>query len=108
MKYDCMFLSMSFMYEDVSKEKKFLFKYFKGKIQSSFLRYILFFGEYKNFRDHTGNMCQDRWLKELFCKYNYLLSIYEKFKKNMDLESLDKLKSGKIKLASRKILKPTI
>lgn len=99
---------MKFMHDEVPKEKKFLFNYFNSKIQVCFLRYVLFFGDYENFRDHTGYMCQDRWLKELFSKYNDLIFIYNLFKKNMDLDNLGRLNSGKFKICNRKNIRYTI
>lgn len=87
---------MRFLFLDIPKEKKFLLKYFKGKIQIYFLRYFIFFGDYKNFVDHTGICCQDRWLKHLEKKYNDLIYIKNLYKKNMDLEKLAELESGDI------------
>lgn len=88
------------MNEEIPKEKKFLFNYFKNPIQDAFIRYLIFFENYDNFRDHTGYMCQDRWLKQLFSKYNKLIYLYNTFKKEMNLEKLSKLDSGKIKIKS--------
>lgn len=86
------------MNEEIPKEKRFLLNYFKKPMQEAFIKYIIFFKDYSNFRDHTGYACQDRWLKQLFIKYNKLIKLYDKFKKQMDLENLSKLNSGKIKI----------
>lgn len=90
---------MRFLFLEIPKEKKFLLKYFNGKIQRYFLRYIIFFGEYKNFVDHTGICCQNRWLKHLEKKYNDLIYLQYLYKKDMNLEMLAKLESGKISIS---------
>lgn len=99
---------MKFINEEIPKEKKFLFRYFKGKVQNLFIKYIVFFGDYKNFRDHTGLVCQDRWLKNLFKKYNDLMYINNQMKKNMDLDGLSNLYNGKISINKRNFNKTTI
>jgi hypothetical protein len=102
MKYDCIFLGMTFLNEDIPKDKVFLFKYFKKDIQETFLRYIIFFGDYKNFIDHTGLMCEEKWLKKLYKKYIDLIYAHYILKKQADIEKLSTINSGKLKIYSSK------
>jgi len=96
---DCLFIGMRFLFLEIPKDKKFLLKYFNGKIQKCFLRYFIFFGEYKNFVDHTGFCCQNRWLKQLEKKYEDLIYLQAYYKKNINLEMLADLESGKINIS---------
>ena len=98
MERDCLFIGMRFLTLEFPKEKKFLLKYFKGKLQRYFIRYITFFGDYKNFADHTGLYCSLRWLKQLESKYRDLIYIHGYAKANMDLELLAEIESGDILL----------
>jgi hypothetical protein len=93
---------MSFLTEELPKEKKFLLKYFKGESQEKFLRYLIFFGDYKNFNDHTGIVCEEKWLKKLFSKYIDLMYVHDILKKEMDIERLSAVDSGKIKIYSKR------
>lgn len=93
---------MTFLEEEIPKEKVFLFKYFKKGIQEIFLKYILFFGDYENFIDHTGLMCEEKWLKKLYKKYIDLMYAYFMLKKQSELEKLSNISSGKVKIYSKK------
>lgn len=96
---DCLFLGMRFLFLEIPKDKKFLLKYFKGKIQRYFLRYFIFFGDYKNFVDHTGICCSERWLKILEKKYNDLIYLQSISKSKLELEVLADVEHGKIKIS---------
>lgn len=98
MKFDCLFIGMKFLEEEIPKEKKFLLKYFKGKQQKIFLRYVIFFGNYENFCDHTGIIFEEKWLKKLLKKYVDLIYTYMYIKNKIDIESLSKIDNGKIKI----------
>jgi hypothetical protein len=93
---------MTFLEEEIPKEKVFLFKYFKKNIQEIFLRYVLFFGDYENFVDHTGLMCEEKWLKKLYKKYIDLMYAHFVLKKQADIEKLSNISSGSIKIYSKK------
>lgn len=86
---------MRFLDLEIPKDKRFLLKYFKTNIQNTFLKYLIFFGDIENFCDHTGIPCQKRWLKDLLSRYNSLIYLYDKAKKNMDLDFLSELDDGK-------------
>lgn len=79
------------------KDKYYLLKYFRKEIQQRFLKYFLVFNDFKNFVDHTGWYCQNRWLKILHKKLIDLESIHKEAKSRMDLELLFKIESGKYK-----------
>jgi hypothetical protein len=98
---------MRYLFLEIPKEKRFLLRYFKGKIQRYFLRYFIFFGDYKNFVDHTGLCCSVRWLKNLEKKYNDLMYLQSVCKSNMHLELLSDLEAGKINISGnvKKFLK---
>jgi len=98
LEYDCLFLGMRFLELEIPKEKRFLLKYFTTSIQNTFIKYLIFFGDSENFCDHTGFRCQKRWLNDLTERYNDLIYLYDKAKKDMDLELLTKLDSGKLAL----------
>lgn len=89
---------MTFLTDEIPKDKKFLLKYFRGKSQETFLRYLIFFGDYENFNDHTGILCHKAWLKKLFNKYIDLIYVHDILKKDMDIEKLSMVDSGKIKI----------
>lgn len=89
---------MRHLFLEIPKDKRFLFKYFKCRIQRHFLKYFIFFGNYDNFVDHSGLCCQRRWLKNLEKKYNDLIYLQSIFKSNFEIEMLSKLESGKIKI----------
>lgn len=98
MERDFLFLGMRFLTLEFPKEKKFLLKYFKGNIQNCFIRYIISFGDFENFVDHTGLHCSVRWLKILESKYRDLIYLHDYAKKNMELELLSEIESGNILL----------
>jgi hypothetical protein len=93
---------MTFLFEEVPKEKIFLFKYFKKGIQEIFIKYVIFFGDYDNFVDHTGLMCEEKWLKKLYKKYIDLMYAHFILKKQFDIEKLSNVNSGKIKIYTNK------
>jgi hypothetical protein len=43
--------------------------------------------------------CQNRWLKQLEKKYKDLIFLHSLYKKNINLEMLAELESGKIKIS---------
>lgn len=94
-----MWISKSYETLELPKEKKYLLKYFRTKIQTSFLQYYFAFGEYNNFRDHTGIDCQIRWLNILFKKMQILEQIRQKARSDMDMKTLARIEAGKYKLS---------
>lgn len=90
---------MRFLFLEIPKEKRFLLKYFRGKIQRYFLKYFIFFGDHKNFVDHTGLCCSEKWLKFLEKKYNDLIYIHSISKSSLDFEKLAEVEYGNIKIS---------
>lgn len=95
MQRDLIFLSGDFTY--LPKEKKYLTKYFKTKIQRAFLSYFLLFGDYENFVDHTGLYCQMRYLKILHFRLLKIELAHKNAKRDVDLTSLALIESGKLR-----------
>lgn len=93
-------------YFDFPKEKEYLLKYFEKEIQKKFLAYYLTVGGYENgellnfynnFTDHTGIYCSDRYILTLLGRIKQLEKATEKVQKDQDIESIFKIKMGKIK-----------
>lgn len=91
------FISGDFLDGNFPKDKKYLVKYFKSKIQKTFIRYYYLFGDYKQFVEHTGYRCSDYWLTQLVEKLEKLEAIKAEAKKNMDSELITKIETGKYK-----------
>lgn len=86
------------LYENsLPKEKKYLLKYFKTRIQDMFLRYYHAFGNFDNFTDHTGFMCQKRWLISLHQKLIRIEAAHKEAKTNLDSAKVAEIESGKFK-----------
>ena len=92
-----MLLSQRYENYELPKDKKYLLKYFKTNVQRQFLKYYFCFGDYKNFCNHTGNPCQERWLVILEKKLVFLERSKEKARKDFDLELIARIESGKYK-----------
>lgn len=85
-----------FLDADIPEDKKYLLKYFNTPIQEQFLRYFLFFGHYKKFVENTGVYCAPHYLKTLRRRCEWLVNQMTLARKNMDLELISKIQSGKI------------
>jgi hypothetical protein len=84
----------------IPKEMSFLNKYFKTKVQRTFLKYYFVFKDKSNFCDHTGFTATTSFICKMTGKYHYLVNEFENARKNMDLEKI-----GKIQMAKFKVLK---
>ena len=98
--HNLLFLSGKFLNINLSKDKMYLFKYFKADAQKQFVVYYLEFGELTHFVDHTGYKITKRWLFKLQSKLLKLLEVHNKFKQEMDIENLALLKMGKYDLGN--------
>lgn len=96
--HDLDFLARSWETIEISKQKKYLFKYFDTPLQEVFLKYILVFGEYSNFSDHTGFKCSARWLETLYNRFLLLQKLHQDAKIDMDMTKLALIESGNYKL----------
>jgi hypothetical protein len=105
---DLLLIAGDFFFDDVvPKEQQWLFKYFKTKPQRRFLAYYSQFAAlrnypgrfYPNFINHTGVHCTKRamfkWLRKLKC----LLSLSQEAAERFDLETLERVKSGKYRFS---------
>lgn len=92
---EAQFLAGIFFDFEVSREKMFLFKYFRSPLEHQFVRYYLCFGEIEFFTEHTGWFCQKRWLKILKKRFDKINSLHDKSKADIDLELLEKIEQGK-------------
>lgn len=99
-KEDILFIAGEFESYEIPKEKKYLLKYFTTDIQKYFLKYIFLFGNYKNFVDHTGIYCQERYMKIMWNALQKLQEAHAKAKKEMDFDFLVKIETGKFSISS--------
>lgn len=81
----------------IPKDKKYLHKYFRSKLQKLFLRYFLIFGEWTHFTEHTGQKVQKHWLRALHRKLIKVEAAHAEAKANFDLEKLVLIERGKLK-----------
>lgn len=95
---DLQFLSGRFRDAELPPEKQYLFRYFTTEIQRYFVRYYLTFGEFTNFTDHTGFACSRRWMEILRDRILALEEAKREARKNIDLERLAEIESGRYKL----------
>jgi hypothetical protein len=92
------FLAGKFFDFEISKERNFLFKYFRSPLEMQFVRYYLCFGEIEYFTEHTGHFCQKRWLKILKQRFDKIIAFHNQCRENMELELLEKIEKGRYKL----------
>ena len=92
---DLDFLSDKHSEYSLSKEQKYLLKYFKTPLQQAFLKYFFVFGETSCFVEHTGYFTTKSYLYRQTQKLNQLLEAHATAKSSMDLDTLWKIESGK-------------
>lgn len=93
------------------RDKQFLAKYFPTPTEKLFLSYYLHFGKiseeynvrilYQNFIDHTGYYCSEQWFHFLLKRITAVLSSLKKAEQSMDLNEVEKIKTGKYKNVKR-------
>ena len=91
------FLAGVFFDFDIPREKKFLFKYFRSELEKQFVKYYLCFGEVECFSEHTGYLCQKRWIGILKKRFDKIITVYNNYKTNFKLTELKELENGKYK-----------
>ena len=99
---DLAFVSRAWETAEIPKEKRFLLKYFDTPVQDAWLRYFLVFNDYTHFCDHTGHICQVRWMKMLHDKLRKLEALKAKARAEMDLTLLSRLEDGKYNMTKQK------
>lgn len=101
MERDRRFISGDYAEIEIPKKYAFLTRYFKTDTQRSFLRYYWVFRDWKNFVDHTGTYCQERYLRKQAIRFDALLAAYEDAVKVLDeahMRKLQLLTEGRYKL----------
>jgi hypothetical protein len=91
------FLSGAFFDFEIPIDKKYLLKYFKSPLEEQFIKYYLCFSDIDNFVDHTGYLCQKRWLIILKKRFDAITDFHHKCKANVELELLREIEEGKYK-----------
>jgi hypothetical protein len=94
---DLCFLSRKFETIELPREKAYLYKYFKTKVQEAFLKYVHVFGDYAHFSDHTGHLCSFRWLETLYKRLRHLEDVHRQAKQGLDFEKLAIIEKGRYK-----------
>lgn len=95
---DLLFISGDFFEQPVPREKEYLLKYFRSRLQRQFVRYYLLFRSPRNFTDHTGLKVLPLWLRKLRKKLNILESALARAKADFDFELVAKIESGVYKV----------
>jgi len=97
--YNLLWLTLAFVKSKANKEHSFLYKYFDKSPHKEAMEYFYVMGEnyIYLFTDHTGYKANASFLSKQFYKFKSLMSIYNKAKQEIDLETLRKLDQGKIK-----------
>jgi hypothetical protein len=106
-KLDLDLLGGDFLEGILPSDKQFLSKYFSSPTERLFLSYYLAFDKiskdfnirifYRNFIDHTGYYCSEQWFHYLLKKVKIILGALSKAEKDMNLDELEKIKTGKYK-----------
>lgn len=91
---DAQIISGEYLEAPIPKDKAYLQRYFATDMQDAFLRYMLSFGDWKNFIEHTGHYCSKRTLQLLQQKLHRLESAHRSAKDSMDLDLLESIESG--------------
>lgn len=99
---ELLFIDGDFLNENFPKDKRYLLKYFKTKIQRTYVKYYLTFGNHKNFVDHTGCRCTIHTLEALKIKLRTLEQIRSVAKNNFDIDLVAKIESGKYRYRGKK------
>jgi len=94
---DVDFIGGKFFQTDIPTGNQYLFKYYTSPLQVAFLRYWFHFKSSDSFQEYTGHYCTNKYLKSLESKLLELVSAYDIAKKNMDLEQVWNIESGKYK-----------
>ena len=69
-------------------------KYFKSKIRKSFLAYFLCFRSSVHFREHSGYLCSERYLKTMKSDLLALENAHAEAKARLDFEALAEIEMG--------------
>lgn len=89
------FIGGEFLFSgNVPKERKYLLKYFTGKLSRSIVTYYLIFGTVTYFMEHTGIKTTSRYLKMIISQARKIEAAFEAAKANSNIEKIAEIKSG--------------
>lgn len=71
------FISGKYSEIEIPKKYMFLTKYFNTEIQNIFLKYYWVFRDWRNFVDHTGVYCSERYLRKQVDCFCILMKAHE-------------------------------
>lgn len=94
---DLDFLSGRFSEQELSKEQRYLLKYFKTELQRTFLKYFMVFGDWTCFIEHTGLWTTKSYLHRQEQRFHGVVAAHKQAKSTMDLDALWRVESGKYK-----------
>ena len=89
------FIAGKLFTEALPKEKQYLLKHLRLDVQREFMRYFIFFGTTAHFVNRTGVYCSPHWQRKLKKKILKLEALHEQAKREMNLELLTALETGK-------------
>lgn len=100
---DALFVS-DFINFPLSKENKWINRYFKTRTRRLFVKYFLKFNSTIRFCQHSGELCTKRYLKKMKMQYLLITEMHSKAKREMNFEALVDIEKGRYALctASRK------
>jgi hypothetical protein len=108
MNIDCKLLGEKYLDTNLSPEFLYLHKYFKSDLCKAFVSYYLAFSELTDysiiffinaFIAHTGYKCSEQRLRFLLKRLQFIIDKLREAEANFDLVIVEKIKSGKYKLA---------
>lgn len=105
---DLELLAAKFLVSDLPKPKDYLRKYFTGIIQERLVVYYLTFPYddgnfkrfYRNFVDHTGIFCSERWVYKLIARIKKVETRLDQAIAENDYETVAIIKTGEYLLSS--------
>jgi hypothetical protein len=91
---DLRLISGEFLDGDLSKEQRYLYKYFHTDTQKLFVRYYLSFGKTTKFVDHTGCYVTSRYLRKMKRLFRRLVAAHDKARTEGDFSTIALIESG--------------
>ena len=87
-----------FMDRPVPPDRSWMTHYFKEGVCADFLKYFSLFGSVVHFSEHIGKPCSVRWAMRMKRRFVRLERARDEARRNMDIELLADIESGKFKL----------
>ena len=98
---DAHFISGLFLSDCLPRDKQYLYRYFKTRIQRAYVRYVSVFGNHKFFVEHTGIPASNRSLQLLAVRLHIIEEAHRTAKSNLDLDALEQIEKGNFNLDGR-------